>query len=64
MFQKSERRKYLESRGKLREDEPTPPPSSEDDVVLPIPPIRPAQRKSKVAKKKNKKTPLSTIFMD
>ena len=46
---KSARRIYFESRGRLQEDEPTPPSSSEDE----LPGLKPAMRKSRQQKKKN-----------
>ena len=49
IFQKSERRKFLEARGKLREDETTPPPSSDDEPCGPLP-VKPAMRKSRIKK--------------
>ena len=41
-FKKNARRLYLEARGLLKEDEPSPPPSSDEDI------LRPVFRKSKM----------------
>ena len=50
LLKKNSRRLYLEARGLLQEDEPSPPPLSSDEDILSIPraPLKPAQRKSRM----------------
>ena len=61
IVEKSGRRLYLERRGELREDEPTPSPSSEEEIVVPWQ-LKPAMRKTRM--KKINKTKVGLLQCD
>ena len=60
IVEKSGRGLYLERREELREDEPTPPLSSEEEIVVPRQ-LKPAMRKTRM-KKLNKTKNLICAF--